>query len=106
MKIATVMVGNSSSGYYEAPSFGLPVIDLGDRQMGRMPHELLSNVSIESSEIALKMRLLMSQKRRNIANPYGDGKCAEKVKDFLKLLTIEDLKAPKRFTKTSIKELD
>jgi UDP-hydrolysing UDP-N-acetyl-D-glucosamine 2-epimerase len=106
MKIATVMVGNSSSGYYEAPSFGLPVIDLGDRQVGRMPHELLSNVSIESSEIVLKMRLLMSQKRRNIANPYGDGKCAEKVKDFLKLLTIEDLKAPKRFTKTSIKELD
>ena len=105
MKIATIMVGNSSSGYYEAPSFGLPVIDLGDRQKGRMAHELLSNVSIESSEIISKMRLAMSQKRGNIANPYGDGKSAEKVKDFLKSLTMEKMKAPKRFTKTSTKEL-
>lgn len=104
MKIATIMVGNSSSGYYEAPSFGLPVVDLGDRQRGRMAHELLCNVSVEASEIALKVGSAMSRKRVNVANPYGDGKSAEKIKDFLKSITMERLKSSKRFIETSTKE--
>ena len=104
MKIATVMVGNSSSGYYEAPSFGLPVVDIGDRQMGRMAHELLCNVPVESSEIALAVRSVMNRKHVSVANPYGDGKSAEKIKDFLKSLTMERLKSSKRFTEISTKE--
>jgi len=103
MKIATVMVGNSSSGYYEAPSFGLPVVDLGDRQMGRIANELLCNVPVESIEIALKVRSAMNRKHVSVANPYGDGKSAETVKDFLKSLTIEKLKSSKGFTDISTK---
>jgi UDP-hydrolysing UDP-N-acetyl-D-glucosamine 2-epimerase len=104
MKIATVMVGNSSSGYYEAPSFGLPVVDLGDRQMGRMAHELLCNIPVESNEIVLRVRSAMSQKRVSVVNPYGDGKSAEKIKNFLKSLTMERLKSSKRFNEISTKE--
>lgn len=104
MKIASVMVGNSSSGYYEAPSFGLPVVDLGDRQMGRMAHELLSNVSVESREIAAKVTSVIGQRRVHVPNPYGEGKSAEKIKDFLKSLRMERLKSSKRFTETSTKE--
>jgi UDP-N-acetylglucosamine 2-epimerase len=103
MKIATVMVGNSSSGYYEAPSFGLPVVDLGDRQKGRIANELLCNVPVESIEIALKVRSAMNRKHTGVANPYGDGKSAEKVKDFLKTLTIGKLESSKGFTDISTK---
>ena len=103
MKIATVMVGNSSSGYYEAPSFGLPVIDLGDRQKGRMAHELLSNVPVDSIEISFKVKSALNRKHTSVANPYGDGKSAEKIKDFLKSLTIEKLKSSKGFTDVSTK---
>ena len=35
MKMASVMLGNSSSGIIEAPAFGLPVVNIGTRQMGR-----------------------------------------------------------------------
>ena len=103
MKIASVMVGNSSSGYYEAPSFGLPVVDLGDRQMGRIASELLCNVPVKSTEIVLKVRSAMNRKHMIVANPYGDGQSAEKVKDFLKSLTIEKLKSSKKFTDISKK---
>ncbi|TMJ94755.1 MAG: UDP-N-acetylglucosamine 2-epimerase (hydrolyzing), partial [Actinobacteria bacterium] len=36
MKLASVMIGNSSSGIIEAPSFELPVVNIGDRQAGRL----------------------------------------------------------------------
>ena len=39
MKYADVMIGNSSSGIIEAPSFKLPVVNIGDRQKGRLRNE-------------------------------------------------------------------
>ena len=104
MKIATVMVGNSSSGYYEAPSFGLPVIDIGNRQMGRITSELVRNVPVESREIALNMKLAMNQNRTPVKNPYGDGRSSEKIKDFLKSLTMEKLGASKSFIEITTQE--
>ena len=97
MKIATMMVGNSSSGYYEAPSFGRPVVDLGNRQKGRIPHDLLINSPIESTAIISNMTRMMNQKRANVKNPYWDGSSSVKMREFLKNVTVEKIRSPKKF---------
>jgi UDP-hydrolysing UDP-N-acetyl-D-glucosamine 2-epimerase len=52
MKIASVMVGNSSSGIIEAPYFGLPVINVGTRQMGRQKSGNVIDVPYAETEIS------------------------------------------------------
>ena len=83
MEHAAMMIGNSSSGILEAASFGLPVINIGDRQKGR---EISSNVIQTQGNIdALKASLLKAQSAEfktlcaERENVYGDGKAAEKI---------------------------
>jgi len=104
MKIATMMIGNSSSGYYEAPSFGLPVVDLGNRQKGRIPHDLLINSPIESTAIISSMTRMMNQKRTKAKNPYWDGSSSVKMREFLKNVTVEKIRSPKKFFDFFVKE--
>jgi UDP-hydrolysing UDP-N-acetyl-D-glucosamine 2-epimerase len=83
MRIAAAMVGNSSSGLIEAPSFGLPVVNIGERQAGRVRGENVIDVSHESSaiEAAIRRALEPGLRRRlaSAANPYGDGGAAERI---------------------------
>ena len=104
MKIATMMVGNSSSGYYEAPSFSLPVVDLGNRQKGRIPHDLLINSPIESTAIISNMTRMINQKRVKVKNPYWDGSSSVKMREFLKNLSSEKISSPKKFFDFFVKE--
>lgn len=104
MKLASAMVGNSSSGYYEAPSFSLPVVDLGDRQKGRIPHQLLENVPILHEHISSHIQNALELKPINILNPYWSGKSSIKVRDFLKNIPLDKLKSPKDFITLESKE--
>jgi UDP-hydrolysing UDP-N-acetyl-D-glucosamine 2-epimerase len=91
MKCASVMVGNSSAGIVEAPSLGLPVVNVGERQRGR---ERGSNVidcghDKKSIEISLMKALGDKQFRTRAAkgiNPYGDGRTARIIAGLLKKL--------------------
>lgn len=88
MKSALAMVGNSSSGIIEAASFGLPVVDIGPRQQGRVrarnvihcPHDTDSIVN--SVKRAIEPDFKKSLK--GIKNPYGDGTAAEKIVPIIK----------------------
>jgi GDP/UDP-N,N'-diacetylbacillosamine 2-epimerase (hydrolysing) len=104
MRIASMMVGNSSSGYYEAPSFGLPVVDLGNRQKGRIAHDLLINSPIESTVIILSMTRMMNQKRTKVKNPYWDGSSSVKMREFLKNVAVDKIRSPKKFIDFFVKE--
>lgn len=97
MKASSVMVGNSSSGYYEAPSLSLPVVDLGNRQKGRIPHELLINVPIIASEIAGAMRRALTFPHAKIVNPYWSTNSGGLIRRELSKLSLETLCAPKIF---------
>ena len=74
MKYASIMIGNSSSGIIEAASFKLPVVNIGDRQMGRMcPENVIhSDGCIESMKAAIEGALspIFQKKIRNLINPY------------------------------------
>ena len=97
MKIASVMVGNSSSGYYEAPTFSLPVVDLGERQKGRIPHLSLVNVPIKDDQIIEAIEKALSAIPSIIPNPYWTGKASVKIKEVLKSIQPQQLSSTKDF---------
>lgn len=63
-------VGNSSSGIIEAPSLGIPTLNLGQRQAGRVRAKSIVDVSIHTNEIQAGLLEVLSKKPSNIENPY------------------------------------
>jgi UDP-hydrolysing UDP-N-acetyl-D-glucosamine 2-epimerase len=99
-----MMVGNSSSGLIEAPSFELPVVNIGDRQLGRQRAANVIDVGATAAEIAAGIRTALSPKWRaglaGMVNPYagqGEESVSLRIKEQLKRadLGLETLK--KRF---------
>jgi UDP-hydrolysing UDP-N-acetyl-D-glucosamine 2-epimerase len=101
MAQAGAMVGNSSSGLIEAPSFGLPVVNIGIRQRGRTRAKNVIDVDCRREEIvrgvrrALKPRFRASL--RGLANPYGSGRAAEKIVARLKGVSLDAALTIKKF---------
>lgn len=88
LKYAAFVLGNSSSGLIEAPSFGIPTVNIGDRQRGRLQGESIINCKPERADILLAIDRALSESFRakavNAVNPYGDGKTSEKICNILK----------------------
>lgn len=74
---AAVMVGNSSSGIIEAPSFGLPVVNIGTRQAGRLRARNVIDVGYDAEEIRGAIAKALSPGFRaelvDCENPYRAG---------------------------------
>jgi len=99
-----MMVGNSSSGLIEAPSFGLPVINIGDRQRGRIKAENVIDVGYSVSDIAAGIRQARSSSWREalagLRNPFagvGHGMVSLRIKEQLKLIDLDESLLKKRF---------
>ena len=79
------VVGNSSSGLYEAPSFGIPTVNIGDRQRGRLKAESVFDAAAQSiSAFADAIRAAAVRGRRPTSSPYGDGHASERMVAVLK----------------------
>lgn len=103
MKLASLMVGNSSSGIIEAPSFGLPVVNVGTRQVGRQRAENIIDVGYHKEQIkkAINKALFdekFKQKARNSQSVYGDGKAGKRIADILSETRINKRLLLKRMT--------
>lgn len=85
---AAAMVGNSSSGLIEAPSFRLPAVNIGPRQQGRVRGKNVIDVPCQAEAIASEIeRAVFSDFRASLQgarNPYGDGRAAEKIASRLR----------------------
>ena len=95
MKWAACMVGNSSSGLLEAPSFELPAVNLGRRQHRRMRgRNVIDSPFIESSIVESVKRALSPEFRAglrgNCPNPYGDGRASERILKLIEETEITD----------------
>tara|TARA_Y100001970_G_scaffold15871_1_gene17851 strand:+ start:36436 stop:37596 length:1161 start_codon:yes stop_codon:yes gene_type:complete len=92
------VVGNSSSGLIEAPTFKIGTINIGDRQTGRIKAKSVIDCAPSESSIIEAINLLYSKKFQKklslIENPYGNGNSADKI---LKVLT--NIKIPKNLKK-------
>jgi UDP-hydrolysing UDP-N-acetyl-D-glucosamine 2-epimerase len=101
LNIADVMVGNSSSGIIEAPSFKLPVVNIGDRQRGRVRAANVIDCGVERDEIAeaLDQALGKDFKERlsHLVNPYGSGQASARIVAVLKGVSIGERFLKKRF---------
>jgi UDP-N-acetylglucosamine 2-epimerase (non-hydrolysing)/GDP/UDP-N,N'-diacetylbacillosamine 2-epimerase (hydrolysing) len=103
MAAADVMVGNSSSGIIEAPSFNLPVVDIGPRQQGRERAE--NTISVPHQKDAIQRaiwRCLHDQTVRSRAehceNPYDYNGAGKRICEQLVSITINDELIRKQLT--------
>ena len=85
LKYLTVVIGNSSSGLVEAPSFNMPVINIGNRQKGRMRGSNVIDVGYSNNEITLAVKeILKNPKKVKCFNPYGEGNSSVKILSHIK----------------------
>lgn len=98
---AAAMVGNSSSGLIEAPSLGLPVVNIGTRQQGRARAGNVIDVGYRSEEILRGIRqAVLPEFRDRLAgepNPYGDGGASDIIVNRLQEITLDCQLIQKRF---------
>jgi len=101
MKVAAAMVGNSSSGLIEAPSFELPVVNIGTRQAGRVRAANVIDVGYDRAAIIDGIRRAVRPEFRvnlgGLVNPYGDGTAAEKIVAHLKSVALDERLIMKKF---------
>jgi UDP-hydrolysing UDP-N-acetyl-D-glucosamine 2-epimerase len=104
LKHFSVMIGNSSSGLTEAPSFRLPVVNIGDRQRGRVRAASIIDVRCSERAVLQGIRKALSPRfrasLRGTRNPYDrfhDGRTSERIKDVLQRVKLSDELLRKRF---------
>ncbi len=80
---AQLMIGNSSAGIIEAASFKLPVVNIGDRQAGRVRPANVIDTSWKPGDITAAIDRSTSPAFRdaiaNLANPYSSGQAAQRI---------------------------
>jgi UDP-N-acetylglucosamine 2-epimerase (non-hydrolysing)/GDP/UDP-N,N'-diacetylbacillosamine 2-epimerase (hydrolysing) len=81
MNQVDVVVGNSSSGVLEAPSLGVPTVDIGDRQKGRERASSVFNTPAERNAIVEAISKAESRGRQPTVSPYGDGESSQRFAD-------------------------
>ncbi len=95
LRYVSAMVGNSSSGMIEAASFKLPVVNIGDRQAGRMRAANVIDVPCQREAIARGIeRALDPGFRKTIADmrsPFGEGDAARKIVEVLKTTPLAEI---------------
>lgn len=101
MAISAVMVGNSSSGIIEAASFNLPVVNIGNRQKGRVRGANVIDVGYAREEIVEGIEKALRADFRAIlsgmSNPYGDGTASDQIVARLKEVPLDHRLLVKQF---------
>jgi UDP-N-acetylglucosamine 2-epimerase (non-hydrolysing) len=96
VKYADFVIGNSSSGVIEVPSFGIPTINIGARQKGRMAAESVLHSGTSTQEIAsaINTAISLEHKKRSssVNNPYGEGKACQQIIKILGSMSLSCVK--------------
>ncbi|MCT7614598.1 UDP-N-acetylglucosamine 2-epimerase [Aliarcobacter butzleri] len=95
LQYVDAMVGNSSSGLLEAPSFKIGTINIGDRQKGRIKADSVIDCSANKTDIEKAFEKLYSKEFQNslinVKNPYGDGCASNKIIEVLKNVDLKNI---------------
>ena len=95
------IIGNSSSGIVEAPSFRVPTVNIGTRQEGKVRAASIIDTGYGEDEIeagiALALRPEFKEKLRDMKNPYGDGKAAPRIVEILERIELDATLLRKKF---------
>lgn len=95
MALSAVVVGNSSSGLLEAPSMGIPTVNIGPRQRGRPRALSVIDCDENAVDIAAALSRAMSSEVQKIASqretPYGCSGAGHRVAEVLKVIELENI---------------
>lgn len=101
MKYSDIVLGNSSSGIIEAPSFNIPTVNIGDRQKGRLQADSIINCQPTQEEIFKSINKALSnsfkEKIKDIINPYGSGNTSESIIEEIKNILNKEIDLKKKF---------
>ncbi len=97
LQFVKAVIGNSSSGILEVPSFHIPTVNIGDRQTGRIKPESVIDAANDKNSIVEAFEKALSKDFaeicENTVSPYGDGRAASRILQILKQFNnIESLK--------------
>lgn len=88
LQFVDVVLGNSSSGLTEAPTFKIGTINIGDRQKGRLKADSVIDCDPDKESVLQSINRLYSadfqRKLKTVLNPYGEGHASEKILGILK----------------------
>jgi GDP/UDP-N,N'-diacetylbacillosamine 2-epimerase (hydrolysing) len=94
VKHSDAVIGNSSSGIIEVPSFHVPTINIGDRQKGRLMAESVINCLPNAKDICDTLQFALSEEGKKKAamssNPYGAGDTARMICDLIHQYVVDD----------------
>lgn len=95
MAISEVVIGNSSSGLLEAPFLGVPTVNIGDRQRGRLRGPAVVDCIDTTDAISIAIAKARSKKLKEVAarqkTPYGKPGASNKIVDILRRLDLDDI---------------
>ena len=103
LKYTDLMVGNSSSGIIESPIFKLPVVNIGNRQKGRLRSKNIIDTGYTKQEIVESIRKALydekfKQQLNEIENIYGDGTTSIRITKILETINIDKKLLEKKLT--------
>ena len=95
LQFMDAVVGNSSSGLLEAPSFNIGTIDIGDRQKGRIKADSVISCLPNKKNIDNALKKLYSKDFQNIVknvkNPYEKGGASKSILDIIKNFNLDNI---------------
>jgi len=89
MKHSHLMIGNSSSGLYEAPTLQKAFVNVGVRQQGRTKARSVIDCPAETAAIIKAVQRASTLDCSNVTNPYGDGNTAKRIETIIKALPVD-----------------
>ncbi|MBK5240793.1 UDP-N-acetylglucosamine 2-epimerase [Clostridium sp.] len=101
MKHCSCVIGNSSSGIIEAPTFRIPTINIGDRQKGRIQAKSIINCIPTKEDIGHGLNRAISEdflnSVKNMKNPYGNGNTVDNIYDIIDRNLVKGISLKKVF---------
>lgn len=95
MQQVNAVVGNSSSGLVEVPSFGIPTLNIGDRQKGRIAADSVFNCETDKQSVLEGLDIVLSeefkQKAATIHNPYDKEGTAQAIFNVISTYPLDNL---------------
>tara|TARA_B100001564_G_scaffold231530_1_gene195545 strand:- start:1066 stop:1377 length:312 start_codon:yes stop_codon:yes gene_type:complete len=95
MKQVNALVGNSSSGLLEAPSFKIGTVNIGDRQHGRLKAKSVIDTAPDTHSIISAIKYVFSEKFQKglnfVENPYGEPGASKMIKEKLESVSLDKI---------------
>ena len=91
LKYVKAVIGNSSSGIIEVPSFGIPTLDIGDRQKGRISADSVIHCGYSIEDIKDGLKRIVEYRSSKIENPYYKEGACDAILKVIKSFPLDNL---------------